>query len=153
VLYFEENKNLDIKIYGKPLKIDETPDWSLLEKNTTDLEIFILEINRLNKKIRDIEDTIQMNHWQMQNCIRFYLEGEQVAFKMWQMNVPKISDIIEIRFSDFDILKHVRKVFKETEGADFLFRVDSVVAKFEEGIDLDDESGIEYNIILTPVIS
>ncbi len=153
VLNFEEEKNLEINTFGKVLKIDEIPDWSLLEKNTTDLEIFILEINRLNNKIRDIEDSIQRNNLQMQNCIRFILEGKQVAFKMWQMNVPKISDIIEISFYDYDILEHVRKVFKVAEGEVFLFRVESLVTKFDEGIEFDNDNGTEYIVNLTPVIS
>lgn len=153
LLNWGEGKYIEIKTFGKVLKIDEIPDWSLLEKNTTDLEIFILEINRLNNKIHDLEHSIFRNNWQMQNCIRFILEGKQVACKLWQLNIPKISDIIEINFYDYDIGEYVRKVFNDAEREVFLFRVESVVTKFDEGIEFDNDSGTEYIVNLTPVIS
>ena len=61
-------------------------------------------------------------------------------------------DSIEINFYDYDIEEYVRKVFKDAEREVFLFRVESVIMQFKEGIEFDNDSGTEYIVNLTPII-
>ena len=70
------------------MKINNNPTIETLQK----------EINLLTEKIEGILEVVHRNHWELQNCIRFCLADTQIAFKMWQMNIPTIGELVQIQY-------------------------------------------------------
>lgn len=79
---------------------------------TSTFESLQNEINLLNQKIEDVKEIVHRNHWELQNCIRFYVADKQIGFKMWQMNIPTIGEIVEIQYRlDNEIYDFVSHLF------------------------------------------
>lgn len=80
--------------------------------NNPTIETLQKEINQLTQKLEDINKSVHRNHWELQNCIRFYVADTQIAFKMWQMNIPAIGELVEIKyFVEDEIYGYVSGLF------------------------------------------
>jgi hypothetical protein len=134
---------------------------SMKKDNNSTIETLQKEVNLLTKNIEEIRELVNRYNWQLQNCIRFYLAGKQIGFKMWQMNIPAIGEFVEIRyFVDDENYDYVSGFFnnrksKKINGNDslsdyFSFSVESVLCQFTDNEDLDNDSGCDYNVYLTP---
>jgi hypothetical protein len=131
--------------------------------NNPTIETLQKEINLLTQKLEDIHNVVHRNHWELQNCIRFNVADTQIAFKMWQMNIPSIGELVEIKyFFEDEIYGYVSGLFgnqkskiKENNGLSehFSFTVKSVVCSFTEDEDFENDSGCEYTVYLTPNVS
>jgi hypothetical protein len=66
--------------------------------NSSTIETLQKEINLINQKLEDMHELVHRNHWELQNCIRFYVAYTQIAFKMWQMNIPSIGQHVDIQY-------------------------------------------------------
>jgi hypothetical protein len=133
----------------------------------SDLDV-LLTLQGIKEKLFKLETSVSNHHWELQNCIRFCLEGEQIAFKMWQMNIPSVGETVGIKFLEEDPnLEYVRHFFIENENTDLLnvksqanygesktgyyfFKVVEVSCIFTEGEGFDNDSGCEYLVDLTP---
>jgi hypothetical protein len=123
----------------------------------------IFALNKVNERLKKIEDIISSNHWKLQNCIRFYLMGVQIGFRMWQMNIPRLGENVGIKFfEDDESLEYVRQFFPEYQGQvndnylftdNFFFTIESVTCVFTEGIGIENDSGCEYHLQLKPKLS
>ncbi len=128
--------------------------------NNPTIETLEKEINQLTQKLEDINKSVHRNHWELQNCIRFYVADTQIAFKMWQMNIPAIGELVEIKyFVEDEIYGYVSGLFpnqkskkNENDGLYeyFCFTVKSVVCRFTNGLEFDNDSGCEYTLYLIP---
>ena len=133
---------------------------SMKKDNNPTIETLQKEVNLLTKNIEEIRGLIQNYNWQLQNCIRFYLFGKQIAFKMWQMNIPAIGELVEIRyFIEDENYVYVSGFFSNLKskknGNDslsdfFSFTVESVVCQLTDNEEFDNESGCDYIVYLTP---
>ena len=131
--------------------------------NNPTIETLQKEIDLLSQKLEDINNLVHRNHWELQNCIRFYVADTQIAFKMWQMNIPAIGELVEIKyFVEDEIYGYVSGLFgnqksknKENDGLSehFTFTVKSVVCRFTDDVELDNDMGCEYIVYLTPNVS
>ena len=131
--------------------------------NNPTIETLQKEINQLSQKLEDIYDVVHRNHWELQNCIRFQVADKRIAFKMWQMNIPAIGELVEIKyFLEDEIYGYVSGLFgnqksKNKENDDlseqFSFTVKSVVCRFTDNVEFDNDSGCEYTVYLTPNVS
>ena len=82
---------------------------------------------------------------------------------MWQMNIPAIGELVEIKyFLEDEIYGYVSGLFgnqksKNKENDDlseqFSFTVKSVVCRFTDNVEFDNDSGCEYTVYLTPNVS
>ncbi len=133
----------------------------------SDLDV-LLTLQGIKEKLFKLETSISNHHWELQNCIRFNLEGEQIAFKMWQMNIPSVGETVGIEFFEEDpTIEYVRKFFIENDNTDLLneksqanyggsktghyfFKVTEVACIFTEGVEFDNDSGCEYLVDLAP---
>lgn len=121
------------------------------------------EINLLTQKLEDIHKLVHRNHWELQNCIRFCVADTQIAFKMWQMNIPSIGEHVDIKyFVDDENYDYVSQLFgnqksikerKDVLSEHFSFSVKSVVCRFTENLEFNDDDGCEYIVYLTPNVS
>jgi hypothetical protein len=132
-------------------------------KNNPTVETLQKEINLLTQKLEDLLKLVHRNHWELQNCIRFQVADTQIAFKMWQMNIPAIGELVEIQyFVEDEIYSYVSRLFgnqksKKNENDSlskyFSFTVKSVICRFADNVELDDDTGCEYIVYLTPNVS
>lgn len=80
--------------------------------NNPTIETLQKEINLLTQKLEDLLKLVHRNHWELQNCIRFYVADRQIGFKMWQMNIPAIGELVEIQyFFEDEIYGYVSGLF------------------------------------------
>ena len=134
-----------------------------MKTNNPTIETLQKEINQLSQKLEDIHELVQRIDWEWQNCIRFKVADKQIAFKMNQMNIPAIGELVEIKyFVKSEIFGYVAGLFgnrksknKENDGLSehFSFTVKSVVCRFTDNVELDNDSGCEYTVYLTPNVS
>jgi hypothetical protein len=134
-----------------------------MNNNNPTIETLQTEINLLSQKLEDIHELVHRNHWELQNCIRFYVADTQIAFKMWQMNIPAIGELVEIQyFFEDEIYGYVSGLFgnqkskkNEIDGLSeyFSFTVKSVVCRFTNDVEFYNDSGCEYTVYLTPNVS
>ena len=127
------------------------------------IETLQKEINLLTQKLEDIHKLVHRNHWELQNCIRFCVADKQIAFKMWQMNIPSIGEHVDIKyFVDDENYDYVSQLFgnqksikerKDVLSEHFSFSVKSVVCRFTENLEFNDDDGCEYIVYLTPNVS
>lgn len=135
----------------------------MMNNTNPTIETLQTEINLLSQKLEDIHELVHRNHWELQNCIRFYLADTQIAFKIWQMNIPAIGELVEIKyFFEDEIYGYVSGLFgnqkskkNENDGLSeyFSFTVKSVVCRFTDDVEFDNDSGCEYTVYLTPNVS
>lgn len=79
---------------------------------------------------------------------------------MWQMNIQSIGELVEIKyFFEDEIYGYVSGLFgnqkskiKENDGLfeHFSFTVKSVVCRFTDNVEFDNDSGCEYIVNLIP---
>ena len=89
---------------------------------------------------------------------RYMLGDKQICFRMSEVHIPKIGDVIEIRYLNGDEnINLMTKVFEEVEKIEyqftqyFSFTVDSIKKLMDYGG--DDFDGIEYIINLKPNVA
>ncbi len=134
----------------------------------SDLDI-ISVLNKVNDRIKNVEDRISTNHWKLQNCIRFYLEGVQIGFRMWQMNIPRVGETVGIKFLEGDeSLEYVSQIFQKDQNSIdnndvspteipllgyFFFIVENVTCIFTEGVEIENDDGCTYYLELIPKLN
>jgi hypothetical protein len=125
---------------------------------------FLSALNKVNDRIKNLEDRISTNHWELQNCIVFNLGGKAIAQKMWQMHIPSVGETIGIEFFEEDLtIEYVRKFFPEDykpkdkyvelqypRSGHYLFTVEDVACFFTDGVELENDDGCTYYLELTP---
>ena len=131
--------------------------------NNPTIETLQKEINLLSQKLEDIYELVLRNHWELENCIRFQVADKQIAFKIMQVNIPAVGELVEIKyFVENEIYGYVSGLFgnqksknKENEGLSeyFSFTVKSVVCRFTNDVEFDNDNGSEYIVYLTPNVS
>jgi hypothetical protein len=131
--------------------------------NNPTIETLQKEINLLTEKLEGILELVHSNHWKLQNCIRFYVDDRQIAFKMWQMNIPATGELVEIQYfiedenydyvSGFFSNQKSKKNGRDRLSEHFSFTVKSVICRFTDNVEFDNDSGCDYVINLTPNMS
>jgi hypothetical protein len=125
---------------------------------------FLSALNKVNDRLKNVEDRISTNHWELQNCIVFNLGGKEIAHKMWQMHIPSVGETIGIEFFEEDLtIEYVRKFFPEDykpkdknvelqypRSGHYLFTVEDVACFFTDGVELENDDGCTYYLELTP---
>ena len=62
--------------------------------NNPTIETLQKEINLLSQKLEDIYELVLRNHWELENCIRFQVADKQIAFKIMQVNIPAVGELV-----------------------------------------------------------
>lgn len=123
-----------------------------------DSNLYNKKINNIIKEIKGIKDLIHQHHFEMQNAVRFILDDKQIAFKMWQMNIPNKGDDVEICFKEnIDLYNYVSSVFKNRKllkgnietSYYFSFTVKSITHKIDYTGDFEADF-FDYYVYLTP---
>jgi hypothetical protein len=134
----------------------------------SDLDV-LLTLQGIKEKLLKLETSVSNHHWELQNCIRFYLKGVQIGFRIWQMNIPRVGETVGIKFLEGDeSLEYVSQIFQKDQNSIdnndvspteihllgyFFFIVENVTCMFTEGVEIENDSGCEYHLQLIPKLS
>ena len=96
----------------EPLIIEEGYYINDVKLELSDLD-FLSALNKVNDRLKNVEDRISTNHWELQNCIVFNLGGKELL-RRHSTRIPKVGEDVILEFSEIDeCLEFVKKYFSE----------------------------------------